>query len=224
MEANAYHNRSCEVASCGLPRAKVSRYCERHDLQDQRTGHPCGRTIRKHALKPYVVLAQRYIHDYRDHEAVQAALRWLDNMVYRDHPDYPLHPRAKPEERVTRFLRRMKKSAVSPELMLASCVAMFLFRMNDPLSFPSDRHHRHQVANYFLRLAPAPYNMTYRSGRGAKKYDRITAPTREFLYKRLSETIGICVYNMSSAIYSAHLTETKLLKGVNVPFNFPSNF
>jgi len=220
ISVNAFHNRRCEVQSCGLPRAKVSRYCERHDLQQQRTGHPCGRTIRKSELKPYVALVQRYIRDYRKHEAIQAALRWLEAFIYREHPQYQVRSNAPPEQRLTRFLARMKKSAVSSEDMLAACVAMFLKRSHDPLAFPSDKHFQHQLARYFLRLAPSPYCMTYNGGRGAKKYDRITPPTRDLLYGRLSETIGIACFNMSAAIYKANLTEAGLLRGINVPFNF----
>ena len=222
METNAFHNRGCEVPSCGLPRAKVSRYCERHDLQEQRTGHPCGRTIRKSELKPYVVLVQHYIRDYREHEAIAAALRWLEAFVYRDHPQYPARSNAPPQQRLTRFLARMKKSAVSPEEMLAACVAMYLMQLHDPLAFPSDKHFRRQLSRYFLRLAPAPYSMTYGDGRGAKKYDRITPPTGELLYRRLSETIGIACFNMAAAIYQANLIETGLLQGITVPFHFNS--
>ena len=219
---NLQRGRSCEVPSCGLPRAKVSRYCERHDLHEQRTGHPLGRSIRKHELKPYIALVSRYIGTYRDHPAIQAALRWLQAFVYRDHPHYTLRHGSPPEQRLTRFLARLKKSAVSPEEMLASCVAMFLMREHDPLSFPSDKHFRHQVSRYFLRLAPAPFNMTYRGGRGAKMYDRITPGTREYLYSRLSETIGIACHNMSKAIYHANAAESGLLFGINVPFSFQS--
>lgn len=221
IATNARLGRRCEVANCGRPRAKVSRYCERHDLQQQRTGDPCGRTIRKHELKPYVSLVMRYIRDYRDHEAIQAALRWLEAYLYgREHPDYSIRPSSPPEQRLSRFLRRMKKSAVSSEEMLAAITAMFLKRQHDPLAFPSEKHFRHQVSNYFIRLAPAPYNMRYGGGKGAKQYDRLTTPTREYLYKRLSETIGICCLNMSSAIYAANRTEDGLLKGINVPFAF----
>lgn len=220
METNLRLGRRCEVSHCHLPRAKVSRYCERHDLQEQRTGDPCGRTIRKHELRPYVALASSYIHEYRDHAAIKAALRWLSAFVYRDHPKYELRHNATPQQRLTRFLARLKKSAVSPEEMLAACVAMYLKRAHDPLAFPSDKHLKHQLSRYFLRLAPAPYNMTYNQGRGAKKYDRITPATREYLYSRISETIGIACLNMSNAIYQANATESGLLYGINVPFSF----
>lgn len=220
ISTNAFYQRSCEVPGCGLPRAKVSRYCEVHDLREQRTGDARGRNIRKSDLKPYAALVSRYIRDYRDHEAIQAALRWLQAFVYRDHPKYDLRPNSRPEHRLSRFLARLKKSAVSPEEMLAAIVGLFLMRANDPLCFPSDKHFRHQVARHFCRLAPAPYNLTYRSGRGAKKYDNLSPPTREYLYSRLVETIGIACLNMSSAINKANLTETGLLRGINVPFSF----
>src|SRR5690349_12299751 len=112
IATNVRYGRQCEVPRCGMPRAKVSRYCERHDLREQRTGHPYGRTIRKHELKRYIRLVERYIHQHSDHPAVQASLRWLQAFVYRDHPRYEIRQSSPPEHRLTRFLIRLRKSAV----------------------------------------------------------------------------------------------------------------
>lgn len=189
---------------------------------EQDTGSARGRNIRKSDIKPYAALVSRYIADHGNHPAIQAALRWLNAYVYgREHPLYILrHKSSPPEQRLSRFLRRMVKDGVQCEEMLATVTALFLMREHDPICFPSDQHYNHQLARAFLRLAPAPFMQTYNGGKGAKKYDRITLPMGRYLSKRITESIGVACLNMARTIHAANRLETGLLRGINVPFNF----
>lgn len=174
---------TCDVQGCDYPQQKLGRYCERHDDTNQRTGHPLGKTIRASSIKPFVKMAKKYLEDNRDHPSIQGTLSWLYHLINdpsRRRLDY-LSTRATPNQRLGRWLDKLRDQEVHELDALAVITAMYMTRELYPHDYKSDRHFLHQLVIRFLRLAPAPQQERWSDGKRMYRYDRITSGVRDRL-------------------------------------------
>ena len=89
--------------------------------------------------------------------------------------------RATPEERLGRWLDKMKDQEVHETDALAMIVAMYCHREAYPRDFKSDRHFGHQLVIRLLRMVRAPRLEAWGGGRPVYRYDRVTVAVREML-------------------------------------------
>jgi len=185
-------NRTCDVRGCHMPTQKWGRWCDKHDKINERTGHPRGHTIRVATVKPLIKPIRNYIRENRDHPSIQQALLWLYELVYGPRSRVQdIHRKSKPEDRLGRFLDKMKAQNVHEVDMLAIIVAMYLMRELYPNDFKTDRHFRHQIATRLLRMVNAPRKEKWGGGHAIYIYDRITVGVRELLGPHLETNLGL---------------------------------
>lgn len=213
----------CEVPDCGRSRRNFSSLCRHHDQVRDRTGHPLGTTVRKRDVKPYLKLTSRWLKEHRNHPAIEAGCRWLDALVYGNRPHVTsVNPRSSPEDRLLRWLDRMKEEEVDPVSVLATIAAMFMLRECEPRTFRHDRHFHHQVTIRVLRLTRGPRREWWACGRQGFSYDRVTTGVREHLWNTLRPPIGALCLRIARAVTAAYTPPppppSTLLDGIRTPF------
>jgi hypothetical protein len=188
------------VDGCFRPVEKISRYCVHHDAVNKRTGHPLGHTVLVGELQPYLRRTTRYVKQHRHHAAIAEAIRRCAEVVYgQRRRNLPARPNATAYERLSGWLDRLERAAVTPDVLLCIVAALFLYRETEPHAFKSDRHFRHQIAIRFIRKAPAPHSPLWRSGAGSK----ITVATRDMLADLLERSVGVLCLRMARTLSAA---------------------
>lgn len=210
---------TCAVRGCWLPVTGLSRYCDDHDRRNQATGHPEGRTIRKADLRPFVKLTAAFIDQHRSHPGISAALDWITARIADAKDPRYLSRKSSPEQRVAKWLAKMRREGVDPKDVLAAVAAVYLLREYRPSAFKSDRHFDHQVAIRVLRLVPAPFVDRWTGTKVRRSYDWITVGTREHLSHRLKTALGLLSLRMAREILPT-LTkpDPDHLQGADAPF------
>ena len=136
---------------------------------------------------------------------IAAALRWLYDLVYGPRRRVEFLPRnATPEDRLGRWLDKMKDQEVHEVDALAMITALYLHREAYPRDFKSDRHFRHQLVVRFLRMVRAPRVEMWGGGKAIYRYDRITVAVREMLGQKLEGHLALLCLRMAR-ILSEHL-------------------
>jgi hypothetical protein len=172
-------------------RQKFGRFCHRHDDKMTKTGDPRGRIIRKVEVQPFVALAKAYIVKHQGHPKVAEALTWIERLIYSSGPAPAPRVKASPQDRVLRFLEKMRGKELDPVDALALVVAMFTYREFDPRQFRSDRHFWHQLAIRFLRQVTSGHKPHSKSGVMYCKYDGINVGVREYIGPALNRNLGV---------------------------------
>ncbi|WP_415717273.1 hypothetical protein [Maridesulfovibrio sp.] len=211
--------RTCDVPGCYKPSQKWGRYCETHDDRCQRTGHPQGHTVGKRELSPYLSSVNRFIEEHEHHPAIEGACNVLQRLLDSARPKRVRSGEMAPWQRTNNWLVHLRENKVTPQEMLATIVAMFLYQELDPANFRSDRHFRHQLVVRLLRLAP-----TKRDHATRFRQDRITVGVRDFLSERLCHSkLGALALRIAKHIAQDENQKNDFLRcdiaGYHVPFN-----
>lgn len=180
--------RTCEVSGCGIPADRWGRLCKRHNKREEQTGHPGGRTIRVKEIEPFIKTARRYIRANQAHPAIEKALRFLYGLINDTRLPVGEHlPRnPTPEDRMARWLQKMRDQGVHEVDALALIVAVYCHREWSPRDFKSDRHFRHQLVTRLLRMVRAPRVELWGAGKPIYRYDRVTVSVRELLGRQMA--------------------------------------
>lgn len=207
--------KNCDVPGCFLPVSKFSRYCGRHDLINERTGHPLGYTITKGKLRPYLEEARRFLALHRDHPGIEDTLKWFGWFMATANPPSRIHTRSSASARFEWWRAALHKAGAAPEELLAVLLGMFLLQEHEPRAFKSDRHFQHQVVVRLLRLA-APG----RDSRGRQQRNRITVGVREALAQIMvtSRLGGFCLRIVRQIEEERKRVSAEGLTGLEEPF------
>ncbi len=188
--------RQCDVPWCHLPVSKFSRYCERHDQVNERTGDPRGHTVRASEVRPYADMARKLIKEQKEHPAISGVLKFLEDYLRSAKPPRIIHRGSMTNQRVNHWLAHLHASGVRPEAIFATLIGMMLLREYQPRTFKSDRHFWHQCIVRVLRLAPAPRGWDMK-----RRYPRITVGVREDLAQTLVRSrLGMICWQVAAHI------------------------
>jgi len=143
----------CAAKGCARWAQGFSRYCTTHRYRTHYTHDPNGRILRKaQDLGPYREMVDTYLPRWRQHEAMQAAFRWLESLL-ADGSTYNGSSRTHRE--IAKELRRLRMDGATGEAMFRKIAAVagyahFNQRWDDGPC------HTVNLAHHMLRAVPRP--------------------------------------------------------------------
>jgi tetrahydromethanopterin S-methyltransferase subunit G len=184
--------KTCEHPRCTLPRRGLSRYCSKHEGQQQRYGHPDGHYIypRDYACETEEVKA--FIERHIDHKEVQAAINWFQGWV----SDSTLGKSVPGGN----SLRRLNDHGVTGRRCLEAIMAFWLFAYRRPGAIPHDVRLDFALALSLLRLAPEEKKVHWMNGEMKQHGKHIGYRIRKDVGVYIRQTLYILAKNMVESI------------------------
>lgn len=181
----------CSARGCTEKRRNISRYCRKHEHQNQQQGHPEATWIRKTDFETERELVQEIIDKNSDHPGVQHAVKFLDGYLKAASTGSANVPA--PDHMASLYLQ-----GVTGKELLVTIAAIYLLYRGRTRLIKSDRHMLFAVGNAVLRTRKL----------GMRTYGR----QRREIGKLINKTIGVLCLNICRTI---EVNELKKLETYN---------
>lgn len=132
----------CAVPGCYLPRFGLSVHCKTHTWKATKRGDPLGSPIKPQHLRPYRLRVLVALDEYGHEPSIAVGVDWAYRLLAHGQ-DYGVP--GSPSEKARHWLFRMRQDEAHPREVLATILAMYVMREENPAAFPSDAHFKTQL-------------------------------------------------------------------------------
>lgn len=204
----------CDVPGCGNPRDRIGRWCKHHANKVYNYGHPLGRIVWPTEYAQEKAEVKAFVDQHMSHPGVQAALVWLQDWLDALLPDDPILAKQAPP--CIDVFQRLKAHGVTPADILIEATALYHYSMRYPGRLPDDGRLSVAISRAVIKLAPQRIKHYWRSGQD--RYEKIKPSDLKTLGKRMRDTIGLLMANVSNAINQVHNAKANLRLALGAPF------
>lgn len=204
-------SKPCSVAGCYSPRTRISSFCKKHVRTRHLWGHPLGHRITPRAYEVESLAVSAFIDTHRDHPAIVAALKWLDDWMIRAW-------NGDSSVAAYREFQRLHERSVSAVSVLRAAAALWVYASHFPNRLPDDVRLTYAMSLAVLALIPRERRPSP-SKQGSVSYvAKFPASARRGIGERIRNNLGALMVNITDALNHIEAQQRSQREALRVPF------